>query len=47
MFSTERDLELVPKQAGGPVNFLIYPYVEVDGKPYLKQARKFAFADVK
>jgi len=45
MFSTERDLELVPKQAAGPVNFLIYPYVEVEGKPYEKQTRRFAFED--
>jgi transglutaminase-like putative cysteine protease len=33
MFSTGRDLVLVPKPNSGPVNFLIYPYVEVDGKP--------------
>jgi transglutaminase-like putative cysteine protease len=33
-FSTGRDLELVPRQAGKPLNFFIYPYVEVDGKPY-------------
>jgi transglutaminase-like putative cysteine protease len=46
MFSTERDLELVPKQAAGPVNFLIYPYVEVDGKPYAKQSRRFTFEDL-
>jgi transglutaminase-like putative cysteine protease len=46
MFSTERDLTLVPKQAAGPVNFLIYPYVEVDGKPYTKQTRRFEFEDV-
>jgi transglutaminase-like putative cysteine protease len=28
-----RDLQLIPPQHGGPLNFLIYPYVEVDGKP--------------
>jgi transglutaminase-like putative cysteine protease len=33
-FSTGRDLTLVPKQDGPPVNFLVDPYVEVDGKPY-------------
>jgi len=32
-FTMGRDLELKPRQHGGPVNFLIYPYVEVDGKP--------------
>ena len=33
-FSKGRDLELVPKQDGKPLNFFIYPYVEVDGKPH-------------
>lgn len=46
MFSTERDLELVPRQAAGPVNFLIYPYVEVDGQPYLRQRRRFTVEDL-
>ncbi len=32
-FTMGRDLELVPPQQGEPLNFLIYPYVEVDGKP--------------
>jgi transglutaminase-like putative cysteine protease len=47
-FSTGRDLELVPKQAGPPVNFLIYPYVEVDGKPYPaeKVLKHFRYEDV-
>jgi transglutaminase-like putative cysteine protease len=48
-FTTGRDLTLVPKQDGPVLNFLIYPYVEVDGKPYAaeKVQRKFAFEDVK
>jgi uncharacterized protein (TIGR03000 family) len=48
-FSTGRDLELVPKQDGELINFLVYPYVEVDGKPYAaeKVQRKFCFEDVK
>jgi transglutaminase-like putative cysteine protease len=33
-FSVGRDLTLVPAQAGPPLNFFIYPYVEVEGKPY-------------
>jgi transglutaminase-like putative cysteine protease len=47
-FSTGRDLNLVPRQAGPPLNFFIYPYVEVDGKPYPadKIKNKFTFADV-
>jgi transglutaminase-like putative cysteine protease len=31
-FSTGRDLVLVPKQDGPPLNFFIYPYAEVGGK---------------
>jgi transglutaminase-like putative cysteine protease len=33
-FSSGRDVDLVPKQQGPPLNFFVYPYVEVDGKPY-------------
>lgn len=47
-FTIGRDLELVPKQDGPALNFLIYPYVEVDGKPYNgdKVKRQFTFEDV-
>ncbi|MCI0465018.1 MAG: transglutaminase domain-containing protein [Gemmataceae bacterium] len=47
-FSVGRDLVLVPKQDGEAVNFLVYPYVEVDGKPYPadKVQRQFAYKDV-
>ncbi|GBD37212.1 hypothetical protein HRbin36_02342 [bacterium HR36] len=31
-FSVGRDIDLVPKQAGPPLNFFIYPYVEVAGR---------------
>jgi transglutaminase-like putative cysteine protease len=46
-FGLGRDLTLEPKQAGGPVNFLVYPYVEVEGKPHPadKVKTKFEFAD--
>jgi transglutaminase-like putative cysteine protease len=47
LFSAGRDLDLVPKQDGKPLNFFIYPYVEVDGKPYAKVQKKFAYEDVK
>jgi transglutaminase-like putative cysteine protease len=48
MFSTGRDLDLAPKQAGKPLNFFVYPYVEVDGKPYPadKIERRFSYEDV-
>jgi transglutaminase-like putative cysteine protease len=44
-FSIGRDLTLVPKQAGPPLNYFVYPYVEVDGAPFDKQERKFAFEE--
>ena len=47
-FSTGRDLELVPRQAGPPINFLVYPYVEVNGRPYPQEkiTHEFAYEDV-
>jgi transglutaminase-like putative cysteine protease len=33
-FSTGRDLSLIPKQLGPPLNFFVEPYVEVGGKPW-------------
>jgi len=46
-FSMGRDITLIPKQDGEPLNFFIYPYVEVDGKPYPaeKVQRKFSYQD--
>jgi transglutaminase-like putative cysteine protease len=48
-FTTGRDLVLEPKQSGKPVNFLISPYVEVDGKEYdeAKIEKKVSYKDVK
>ncbi|HMC65912.1 MAG TPA: transglutaminase domain-containing protein [Gemmataceae bacterium] len=48
-FTTGRDLTLVPKQTGEPLNFFVYPYVEVDGKAYPaeKVKRKFTYKDVR
>ena len=43
-FSTGRDIDLVPKQAGPPLNFFIYPHVEVDGKPLAKDQMELSFA---
>ena len=47
-FSVGRDLILVPKQDGPPLNFFIYPYVEVAGKPYSASqvAQRFLYQDV-
>lgn len=33
-FTTGRDITLVPQQDGPPLNYFIYPYVEVNGKPW-------------
>ena len=48
-FSTGRDIVLAPKQDGPPLNFFVYPYVEVAGKPYTadKVKRKFGYEDLK
>jgi transglutaminase-like putative cysteine protease len=45
-FSSGRDLDLVPRQQGEPLNFFVYPYVEVDGKPYDKIDKQFTFKDL-
>ena len=47
-FSQGRDLDLVPKQDGPPLNFFVYPYVEAGGKPWPaeKVTRRFAYEDV-
>lgn len=46
-FTVGRDLTLVPKQAGPPLNYLIYPYAEVDGIPVAgeKIEKKFGYED--
>ena len=43
-FSTGRDLVLEPKQAGPPLNFFVYPYVEVANKPLPADRIKKAFS---
>jgi transglutaminase-like putative cysteine protease len=47
MFTVGRDLTLVPRQDGPPLNYFIYPHVEVGGKPYPaeKVKRKFTYED--
>jgi transglutaminase-like putative cysteine protease len=43
--STGRDLVLTPAQKGDPLNFFVYPYVEVDGKAHKDLTKKFRFKD--
>jgi transglutaminase-like putative cysteine protease len=44
-FSRGRHLTLTPPQKGPPLNFFVYPYAEVDGKPHDAIDRKFTFTD--
>ncbi len=45
-FSMGRDLVLNPKQDGEPLNYFVYPYVEVAGKEFPNVSMAFSFADV-
>lgn len=42
-FSAGRDITLAPKQSGPPVNYFVYPYVELNGKPYKAVQYHFSF----
>jgi transglutaminase-like putative cysteine protease len=44
-----RDIPLMPRQAGEPLNIFIYPYAEVDGKPAedLKIDKEFYFKSLR
>ncbi|WP_230471344.1 transglutaminase-like domain-containing protein [Hymenobacter jejuensis] len=44
-FTRGRDLALAPPQHNGPLNFFIYPYAEVDGKPFTSIDKKFSYHD--
>lgn len=45
-FTVGRDLVLAPPQQGEPINYFIYPYVEVDGQPFGAVEQEFRFADI-
>ena len=45
-FTIGRDIILSPPQNGPPINFFIYPYVELDGKPTKVDERTFFFRDI-
>ena len=45
-FTVGRDLVLAPRQAGPPLNYFVYPYVEVDGQPFAKVARTLLYRDL-
>jgi hypothetical protein len=48
LFTTGRDINLVPKQGGPPLNFFIYPYGEVNRQPLAADQlrRSFSYKDV-
>jgi transglutaminase-like putative cysteine protease len=45
-FSVGRDLVLAPRQSGEPLNYFIYPYIEVGDKKWENVANAFSFADL-
>ena len=47
LFTLGRDITLQPPQQGPALNYFIYPYVEVDGRPWPKEKMKleFSYAD--
>lgn len=45
-FTHSRDITLVPKQAGPPLNKFIYPYAEIDGAPMEKVPYTVSFKDL-
>ena len=45
-FSVGRDIVLAPAQHGKPLNYFVYPYVEVDGAEFINVRNDFSFADL-
>jgi transglutaminase-like putative cysteine protease len=45
-FTQGRDLKLAPAQEGPPLNYFVYPYVEIGGKEYPNVSIAFSFEDV-
>ena len=45
-FTQGRDLRLAPAQDGAPLNYFVYPYVEVGGKEQPNVSIAFSFEDV-
>ena len=43
-FTIGRDIRLNPPQQGDPLNYFVYPYAELDGKPIALESR-FSFQD--
>jgi transglutaminase-like putative cysteine protease len=46
LFTYGRDLHLSIEQKGDPLNYFIYPYAELNGKPFLGLQNHFSFRDI-
>lgn len=46
LFSRGRDIRFNPAQQGKPLNYFIYPYAELDGKPFHEVEYAFSFRDL-
>ncbi len=46
LFTVGRDILLEPAQKNGRLNYFIYPYVEVDGKPFAGVETEFYFREL-
>ena len=46
-FTLGRDLMLSPRQDGPPLNYFVYPYVEMNGREYNNISNNFSFVDVR
>lgn len=46
LFSVERDIELGEGHTSGPLNYFIYPHVEVGGEPYSALKTEFRYKEV-
>lgn len=45
-FTTGRDLVIKPTQQGDPLNYFVYPYAELDGRPFADLESDFYFKDL-
>lgn len=45
-FARGRDILLNPQQSGEKLNYFIYPYFELNGKPYEKMEKSFSFREL-
>lgn len=45
MFSLGRDIRLKPAQKSEPLNYFVYPYAELDGKPFTQLKNEYSFRD--